>query len=346
MVLSSSEVLAQSPPNVPPTWTQRDETEGGGRRGRFWDRWWRGSSENEKNTSNVKTLYAHAASSVAASTVRVLVDGKPVALGTVVDAGGFIVTKASLLDSQKKLSCRLEEGRDVDATLVGINENYDLGLLQVSGETLAVPSARKEAATPGTFVAAVDAEGEVISVGVVSVEPRAIQSAGRPNPRRAWLGISLGGGESRTGITSVSEGSAAQRAGLRKDDEIISIDAAAMKHDSQIVETIGRHSPGDTVSLLVRRGGEELTLSATLGRPPEGNDPQDQWGGGPFSERRDGFPEVIAHDTIVLPSQCGGPLVDTDGRVVGINIARALRVTTYAIAWDKVVRLAEELRKR
>jgi S1-C subfamily serine protease len=31
------------------------------------------------------------------------------------------------------------------------------------------------------------------------------------------------------------------------------------------------------------------------------------------------------------PKDCGGPLVDTEGRAVGINIARALRVTTYAL---------------
>jgi serine protease Do len=40
---------------------------------------------------------------------------------------------------------------------------------------------------------------------------------------------------------------------------------------------------------------------------------------------------VLEHDTILQPNQCGGPLVDLDGQVVGINIARANRVATYAI---------------
>jgi serine protease Do len=31
------------------------------------------------------------------------------------------------------------------------------------------------------------------------------------------------------------------------------------------------------------------------------------------------------------PSDCGGPVVDLDGRTIGINIARAGRVESYAI---------------
>ena len=163
---------------------------------------------------------------------------------------------------------------------------------------------------------------------------------------RGFLGVTLGGGEGGTGITSVNDNSAAQRAGLKEEDRIKSIDSVEMTSMQQIIDTIGQHSPGDTVAVLIQRGDEELSLSATLGKPAAGTDPQDQWGGGPFSERRDGFPEVIMHDTIVPPDQCGGPLVDTDGKVVGINIARALRVTTYAVPWDKVLRLVDELKKK
>ena len=53
--------------------------------------------------------------------------------------------------------------------------------------------------------------------------------------------------------------------------------------------------------------------------------------GGRLSTRRSGFPEVIQHDCPLQPNQCGGPLVNLDGDVVGINIARAGRVETYAL---------------
>ncbi len=326
-------------------WTQRDESGERWSPGRLWGRWWRGSSENQKNNTRVKSIYARAAKAIGKSTVRILVDGKSVALGTVVEADGYIVTKASLLDGADKITCRLDADDDVAAELVGVNENYDLALLKVEGQTLQVPPPRDEAATAGTFVAAMDAEGEVIGVGVVSIEPRSVRAVRRPNLRRGWLGVSLGGGDSGAGITSVMDNSAAQRAGLKEEDRVKSIDGVEMTSMQQIIDTIGSHSPGDTVTLLVDRRGKEVTLSATLGKPVVGTDPQDQWGGGPFSVRRDGFPEVLMHDAAVLPSQCGGPLIDIDGKVVGVNIARALRVSTYAVPWDKIVRLAEELKK-
>ncbi len=326
-------------------WTQQGRPDEPSNPGRLFGRWWRGSTENQKNHADVKSAYSQAAQSVAASTVRILSDGKSVALGTVVDSNGYLVTKASLLEDGKKYACRIAEGNDMDAAVVGVNNNYDLALLKVEGQTLTVPEGRSESPASGTFVAALDTEGKVIGVGVVSTEPRAVSSVRRPNPRRGWLGVDLGGGETGTGVTSVINDSAARRAGLKEEDRIKSIDAVDMTSMQQIIDTIGSHAPGDAITLLIQRGEEELSLSATLGKPAEEPDPQDEWGGGPFSARRDGFPEVITHDTIVLPSQCGGPLVDTDGKVVGVNIARALRVSTYAVPWDKVLRLVEELKR-
>ena len=118
--------------------------------------------------------------------------------------------------------------------------------------------------------------------------------------------------------------SPAAKAGLRTGDEIRQIDGAAMSSSERVVQAIG----GQTVKLLVHRQEQELEISVTLARSPS---PQDLWGGGPFSDRRTGFPTVLPHDTPLHPRDCGGPLVDTDGRAVGVNIARALRVTTYAL---------------
>ena len=291
-----------------------------GRR-RFGGRWWGGSTENQKNDASVKLAYKIPAQSASQATCRVQADGKAVALATVVDAEGYLVTKASLIENADKLTCRLAAGDEMDVTLVSINENYDLALLKAEGQSLTPPSWREAPATPGTFVAAIDPDGDVIGLGVISTELRSVPGVRRPNPRRGWLGVTLGDGEAGRGITSVMSRSAASRAGLRAGDLVLSIDGVEMKSMEQIVRTIGGHSPGDTISLQVTRGGEDLELSATLGKPDQA-DPQDQWGGGPFSERRDDFPEVITHDAVVPPNQCGGPLIDTEGNVVGVNIAQ------------------------
>lgn len=54
-------------------------------------------------------------------------------------------------------------------------------------------------------------------------------------------------------------------------------------------------------------------------------------GVGELNDRRSGFLEVFVHDCAISPNECGGPLVDINGRVLGVNIARAGRNATYAI---------------
>jgi serine protease Do len=66
--------------------------------------------------------------------------------------------------------------------------------------------------------------------------------------------------------------------------------------------------------------------------------------GGPLSRRRAGFPLVLQHDTVLNPKECGGPLLNIDGEVVGVNIARAGRVETYALPASVVKPLLDDLK--
>jgi serine protease Do len=52
----------------------------------------------------------------------------------------------------------------------------------------------------------------------------------------------------------------------------------------------------------------------------------------------------MQHDTVLQPNQCGGPLVNLDGKAVGINIARASRVASYALPASAIKPLLEELK--
>ena len=243
-----------------------------------------------------------------------------------VDADGYLVTKASLLPAAKdEVFCKLPGHDSLKATVVNQNDDYDLALLKVDDSHLAPAPWRGEPASTGTFVAAIDAGGDVLGLGVVSTEPRRVGGNRNPATQRAWLGISLGGGTNGTMVTDVRERTAAQRAGLEVGDVLKGIDGMEMTSSDQIIATIGKHNPGDEIKLLVQRAGDVLELNAKLGEPPQETEPQDQWGGGPFSLRRESFPRVLTHDTIIRPEQCGGPLIDTDGQVVGVNIARTAR---------------------
>ena len=63
-----------------------------------------------------------------------------------------------------------------------------------------------------------------------------------------------------------------------------------------------------------------------------------------MSKKRGGFPVILQHDTVIKPTDCGGPLVDLDGKAVGINIARAGRTESYAIPTEAVLGLIADLK--
>ena len=69
------------------------------------------------------------------------------------------------------------------------------------------------------------------------------------------------------------------------------------------------------------------------------------WYTQPKSIRRDGFPAAFAHDAAVPPHLCGGPVADLDGRVTGVNIARADWTRTLAIPADVVQEVTAKLIK-
>jgi serine protease Do len=329
----------QEPDPQPPT----RPSGGGGRGGRFG----RGrGSENQKNSAPIKAAFRDVAAATAAATVRVLSNGTAVALGTVVEADGYIVTKASLLP-KGKLTCRFKDGRELEATNVCAAADYDLALLCVSAHDLPAVTWRQGTPPAGTIVSATAPAQEPLAIGVISAAPRRIPAGPRPGQPQGWLGVSLGDADSGVGIDNIVVGSAAEKAGLKAGDCIQSIDGIAMKTIEQVRETISSHAPGQAIKLKIQRDKKDLELSATLGQPEGGTrNQQDRWGGGPFSERRAGFPWVLPHDTPLQPSECGGPLVDAEGKVVGINIARALRVTSYAIPADIARRLVGELKNK
>ena len=65
--------------------------------------------------------------------------------------------------------------------------------------------------------------------------------------------------------------------------------------------------------------------------------------GGTISKRHNSFAIALTHDTVLQAAQCGGPVVDLDGRTIGLNIARADRTASYAIPAGTVRKVIEEL---
>src|SRR5207253_6163635 len=111
--------------------------------------------------------------------------------------------------------------------------------------------------------------------------------------------------------------------------------------------TVSGHKPGETIVMKVKRGDEEKELKATLDKRPAGQgnrgDVQNNMGS-ELSKRKNGFPTILQHDTVVKPYDCGGPVVDLSGRAVGINICRAGRVESYAVPVEAIQALLPDLK--
>jgi serine protease Do len=127
---------------------------------------------------------------------------------------------------------------------------------------------------------------------------------------------------------------------------ITRLDELPIHHRVELVENIRRRSPGDVVQLSITRDGQPQVIAVTLSHPFGtflSQFAQQIRMGGELSLRRDGFDAVFAHDTVLRPTDCGGPLLDLTGRAVGLNIARSARTETLALPADVVQASLQQL---
>ena len=140
----------------------------------------------------------------------------------------------------------------------------------------------------------------------------------------------------------------AEKAGIAVDDVVREIDGDSLESRRDLIGRIQKMRPGARVRLRILRYGKDLNIVAVLGRRADAWMAEDMVFQeditGPLSQRRSGFPSAIQHDCVLRPNQCGGPLVDLDGNIVGINIARADRVSSLALTASVVQQRIEELK--
>jgi len=86
---------------------------------------------------------------------------------------------------------------------------------------------------------------------------------------KAGLGLSgpsaTPNGDAGAYVQSVTPGSAAESAGIREGDLIVGVDDIDIRSFDELRGLISSYSPGDTVTVTVERGGEEIELEVTLG---------------------------------------------------------------------------------
>jgi putative serine protease PepD len=88
--------------------------------------------------------------------------------------------------------------------------------------------------------------------------------------KHAYVGVFLNGASTGGAqITSVQAGSPAATAGLQQGDLVTAIDGKPISSTQQFIETVDTYSPGQTITVTLKRGGSTTTVKLTLGTRPQ-----------------------------------------------------------------------------
>ena len=274
-------------------------------------------------------------------------DGKTdLVLGTVLSSDGWIVSKNSEIEYAKDLKCVFGDGAEYTAKVVATDTRYDMVLLKVDVKDLAaikISELPKEL-DAGQIVVSCNEKGVTMSMGLITAKPRKFPTRQQSTSAgRGFLGVVCRPSNDGLVVRTVTKRSGADRAGLERGDVILTMQGKKVTTTDRLIEILTKYQPDEKVQISINRGKDSLDLEAILGKRPAARaDQNDKWGGGPFSERRYGFPKVIPHDSAIKPEQCGGPLLNSDGQVIGVNIARAVRVATYAVPVNEVKKFVDQ----
>ena len=278
------------------------------------------------------------------------------ALGLIVTSDGLIATKASEVADRPNIVCVvITNGREdrYPATVVAVDSANDIALLKIEKTGLhAIDWESHEPPTQpipiGTFVVTPVPNGQIPAIlGAVSIGERSIPS------ENLMIGVSIDSSESWKGarVMQTLPRSPAASVGLRQNDLITKVNDTPIDSGPTFTRFLDKIKVGDELKLVVQRGRE--ILSMTLKAVESLDMAQRRTAttmnqGGPFgiSRVREGFSCVMQHDTVLRPADCGGPIVTLDGKLIGVNIARAGRTETYALPVARFRQIIDTLIQR
>ncbi len=289
-------------------------------------------------------------------------DGRFIATATVIDRSGQMLTKASEIKDVEGLTAEFQ-GTDYPVQFRASDDETDLALIRIKAPGL-VP-VRWNIDEPKTGQLMVSAGRRGLLSGIITQPSRVAPKKGYElnftgSKPSAYLGVTFSSESTQPVIETVEIGSPADRAGILEGDEILKFEGRKVGGIEDLVSRISKKSPGDKVTILVKRDEEEVKITPILEERPataagsfdrsasqrDGALSSLSANGGKLSKRRAGFPLAVYHDTVIRPQETGGPIMNLDGEAIGINIARALRHRSLAIPAKEIDTVVRKLRRK
>ncbi len=279
-----------------------------------------------------------------------LQDGrKEAGYGTVVSPQGHILVKASNYEQLKEPVVVVDRKRYEQVTLLATDLRWDVSLIKVDAEGLVPVDYAASSKLPlGTWVVANGVSTRTSRralMGVISAQVREVPPLGG-----VVMGVGLEEKDGKLVVKSVAPNGGAAKAGIKEGDVLVAVGGNKPKDVKELSETIKDKHTGDALPVEVQRDKETLALEVVLISKDELNLLQEEakisrndMMSGDFSRRRSDFPSVLQHSIMGSSISIGGPLLNLDGKCLGMNIARANRAETFAIPAEELAVLAKAL---
>jgi serine protease Do len=302
------------------------------------------AEDQHKSGTSVLRAFSPVAGMVRSSVIELRVGGDMVAFGVIIDPDGLAITKLSEI-REGTLTATLSDGRQLDAELIGRDDDNDVGLVRINARELQPIEWAAEDSVVGQWGVTPGIDRLPEAVGIISVPPRRILH------KRALIGVALNLGAPVATIREIMPGLGAEKAGLQVDDVIQFVEEQSVSTNEELMKALREFRDGQTVRLRGLRGSEAFDMTVLMMIPPPGENERPPRHermnrmGGELSQRAEGFALALQHDTVLLPWQCGSPLVNLEGKAIGLNIARAGRVASYALPSGLVEQIIANLKR-
>ena len=304
-------------------------------------------SKHRLNGAVTVQAFGHGSEAARLSTLAILREGKHIVLATAIDSKGHLLTKASELETKGTITAVAPSGEKLEVTMLASDPLTDLALLKIPpGNGTPVVWGNPDNLVQGNWVAAMNHQADSLMIGVISAARREIKR--RPGVLGVKLDPNDDPDELGVAIDGFGPNSPAQKEGIKSGDLIIRVEAKDIRSRKELAGQISKFDPLDKVNLKILRGEEGIPFSVTLNYKSNVFDMEDrnQRMSGETSRRKAGFSDVLQHELPLSPKAMGSPLVDLHGKTMGLNIARADRVTTFALPAGVAIKAIEELKNK
>lgn len=261
-----------------------------------------------------------------------------ITLGSIFSKDGYIVAKSSEI-GEDQIYCTLYNGSMFQASLIGRDKDNDLAVLKIkTKEKLnSIDITTKQLVYVGEILGTVLNNERVGWSGIVGLEADVISTR-----NIGYLGVDFKQSGEAT-IKSVSDGQAANKAGLLSDDKIIEFNLVSIGDFEDLIKALSDTKPGQKVVITILRDDAVMNIDVVLGER-DFSEHKHHIADNVITNRvKDGFPYAYTHDMPLDINQCGTPLINLDGKVVGLNISRRNRVSSLAIPLEHLEKVLSQI---